>query len=131
MSQQLAHVALLVRDYDAAIAWFVGTLGFELVEDTRLTDTKRWVRVRPANSTGSALLLARAAGAEQVALVGRQMGGRVGFFLHTDNFTRDHAAMTARGVRFVESPRSESYGTVAVFEDLYGNPWDLVEPVRA
>ncbi|HEY4299523.1 MAG TPA: VOC family protein [Candidatus Didemnitutus sp.] len=127
MPPEIAQVSLLVRDYDEAIAYYVGVLDFELLEDTRRSETNRWVVVRPKGG-GSALLLARVAGAEQEALVGRQMGGRVGFFLHTDDFGRDHAAMKARGVVFEESPRTESYGQVAVFTDLYGNRWDLLGP---
>ena len=127
MTAYLARVALLVRDYDEAIAWFVDRLGFVLLEDTPLSATKRWVLVAPPGARETALLLARAATPDQAAAVGRQGGGRVFLFLHTDDFARDHAAMTARGVRFVEAPRDEPYGTVAVFEDLYGNRWDLVE----
>lgn len=123
----LAHVALLVRDYDEALAYFVDRLGFRLVEDTPLTPTKRWVLVAPPGARETALLLARAVGAEQEAQVGRQGGGRVFLFLHTEDFARDRARMEARGVRFVEPTREEPYGTVAVFEDLYGNRWDLVE----
>ena len=117
-----------MRDYDEALAYFVGRLGFRLVEDTPLSADKRWVLVAPPGARGAAVLLARAVGPEQEAAVGRQGGGRVFLFLHTDDFARDHAAMRARGVRFVEAPRTESYGTVAVFEDLYGNRWDLVGP---
>ena len=127
MTAYLARVALLVRDYDEAVAWFVDRLGFVLLEDTPLSATKRWVLVAPPGARETALLLARAATPDQAAALGRQGGGRVFLFLHTDDFARDHAAMTARGVRFVEAPRDESYGTVAVFEDLYGNRWDLVE----
>lgn len=125
---QLARVALLVRDYDEAIAFFVGTLGFRLLEDTPLTPTKRWVVVAPDGDGDAALLLARAVGPEQLAAVGHQGGGRVFLFLHTDDFARDYTTWQARGVRFVEAPRDEVYGTVAVFEDLYGNRWDLIEP---
>ena len=122
---RLALTALLVRDYDEAIGFYVGKLGFELVEDTPQGD-KRWVVVRPRGSDG-ALLLARAVG-EQTARIGDQAGGRVFLFLETDDFARDHAAFTAAGVRFLEAPRREPYGTVAVFEDLYGNRWDLIRP---
>lgn len=126
--QRLAHVSFLVRDYDEAIAWFTGALGFTLVEDTPLGGGKRWVVVAPAGGgDGATLLLARAATPAQQAAVGHQTGGRVFLFLHTDDFARDHAAMLRAGVRFVEGPRHEAYGTVAVFEDLYGNRWDLVE----
>ena len=128
MPQRVAHVALLVRDYDEAIAWYVDVLGFALLQDEALAGGKRWVLVAPTGGRGTALLLARAATPAQAAHVGDQAGGRVFLFLHTDDFARDHAAMQARGVRFVEAPRHEAYGTVAVFEDLYGNRWDLVEP---
>jgi catechol 2,3-dioxygenase-like lactoylglutathione lyase family enzyme len=129
VSPRLASVSLLVRDYDAAIAFFTGALGFVLLEDTPVGGAKRWVVVAPAGGGGGAtLLLARAATPEQEAAVGRQAGGRVFLFLRTDDFARDHAAFTARGVRFVEEPRDEAYGRVAVFLDLYGNRWDLVEP---
>ena len=119
-----------MHDYDEALAFFVGQLGFRLLEDTPLSVTKRWVVVAPDGAHEAALLLARAVGPEQVAAVGRQGGGRVFLFLHTDDFARDHAAFQARGVRFVEAPREEAYGTVAVFEDLYGNRWDLIQPRR-
>jgi catechol 2,3-dioxygenase-like lactoylglutathione lyase family enzyme len=128
MSRGLAQVALLVRDYDEAIAFFTGSLGFELREDTPLAAGKRWVVIAPAGGGGATLLLARAATPAQEARIGEQAGGRVFLFLHTDDFARDHAAFTARGVRFVEEPRDEPYGRVGVFLDLYGNKWDLVEP---
>lgn len=124
---KLALVAYLVRDYDEAIQWFTGALGFTLVEDTRLSPDKRWVVVAPP-AGGSSLLLAKAVGPAQEAAMGAQAGGRVAFFLHTDDFARDHAAMTSKGVKFLEAPRDESYGTVAVFVDLYGMTWDLIEP---
>ena len=127
MPQHLAAISLLVRDYDEAIAFYVGQVGFTLLEDTVLSADKRWVRVAPPGSTGSVLLLARAADARQRAQVGDQCGGRVWLFLHTDDFWRDHAAMSARGVRFCETPRDEPYGIVAVWEDLYGNRWDLLQ----
>ena len=129
MTQPLAQVTFLVRDYDEAIAFFMQKLGFSLLENTDVGAGKRWVVVRPSNPAGTALLLARATTREQAACVGNQSGGRVFLFLQTDNFKRDHAAMIARGVRFLESPRTEPYGTVAVFEDLYGNKWDLLEPI--
>jgi catechol 2,3-dioxygenase-like lactoylglutathione lyase family enzyme len=129
--QALAHVALLVRDYDEAIRFFTGSLRFRLLEDTPLGPDRRWVLVGPPGEGGAALLLARAATPEQAARVGDQTGGRVFLFLHTDDFARDHAAMRAADVRFVEAPREEPYGTVAVFLDLYGNRWDLVEPRAA
>lgn len=127
MERFIANVTLVVADYDEAIAFYRDALGFELLEDTDLGGGKRWVRVAPKGAE-TALLLAQADGETQRASVGRQTGGRVGFFLHTDDFARDHAAMQARGVRFIEAPRHEPYGTVAVFEDLYGNRWDLLEP---
>jgi catechol 2,3-dioxygenase-like lactoylglutathione lyase family enzyme len=127
MNAVLHAVTYLVRDYDEAIAWFRTCLGFTLVDDVPLGSGKRWVLVAVPGG-GSRLLLAKAEGAEQEAQVGHAAGGRVAFFLHTDDFSRDHAAMTARGVRFRESPRHEAYGTVAVFEDLYGNGWDLIQP---
>jgi catechol 2,3-dioxygenase-like lactoylglutathione lyase family enzyme len=127
MSQQLGAVTFLVRDYDEAIAFFSGKLGFILAEDTPLPEGKRWVRVAPRGSVGPGLLLAKAATPEQQAAVGAQAGGRVFLFLHTDNFARDYGAMLAAGMEFAEEPRRESYGTVAVFRDLYGNKWDLLE----
>ncbi len=130
MPQHLALTALLVRDYDEAIAFFAGTLGFALREDTALGDGKRWVVVAPPGSRESGLLLARAVGADQLQAVGRQGGGRVFLFLETDDFARDHAAYVARGVRFVRPPAEQAYGLVAVFEDLYGNRWDLIQRSR-
>ena len=126
--QSLALVTLLVRDYDEAIRWYTEVLGFELIEDTLLSDRKRWVRVAPRGGTGAGFLLAVADSPDQERAVGRQTGGRVGFFLTTDDFVRDHAAMIVRGVTFTEVPRREAYGTVAVFLDLYGNRFDLIEP---
>ena len=127
MSHRLAHLTLLVRDYDEAVAYYTRVLGFVLLEDTPLGDGKRWVRVAPSGA-GCALLLARATRDPEVAAVGRQTGGRVFLFLETDNLARDYQAFRQRGVRFYEEPRHEPYGTVAVFEDLYGNRWDLLEP---
>ncbi|MDE2184594.1 MAG: VOC family protein [Alphaproteobacteria bacterium] len=127
---KIAHLTYLVRAYDEAIAWFTSALGFTLLEDTKLSADKRWVRVAPPGGQ-TALLLAKAATPEQASHIGRQGGGRVFLFLETDDFARDHAAFTARGVQFVEAPRREAYGTVAVFEDLYGNRWDLIEPFVA
>ena len=127
MTRAIGYVAVVVRDYDEAIAFYTVALGFDLVEDTRLEGGRRWVLVRPG-AGGTALLLARAATPEQEARIGDQTGGRVAFFLHTDDFRGDYEAMKARGVRFREEPRREAYGTVAVFEDLYGNRWDLLEP---
>jgi catechol 2,3-dioxygenase-like lactoylglutathione lyase family enzyme len=132
MPPALVLVSYLVREYDEAIAWFTGVLGFHLLEDTpRPAEApgKRWVRVAPPSGAagGAALLLARAATPEQAAAVGRQAGGRVWLFLETDDFARDHASLLARGVEFLEAPRQEPHGTVAVFRDLYGNKWDLIE----
>ena len=131
MNQSIAHVALVVRDYDEAIAFFTEKLGFDLIEDTPLGDGKRWALVAPRDGGGAALLLARAATPEQESRVGNQTGGRVFLFLRTDDFQRDYEAMRSRGVRFIETPRREAYGTVAVYLDLYGNKWDLVEPISA
>lgn len=125
--QSLFLVTLVVPDYDAAIAFYRGTLGFTLVEDNGLDDEKRWVVVRPPGADGACLLLARAADALQADAIGKQTGGRVGFFLSTDDFARDHAAYLARGVVFEEEPRHEVYGTVAVFRDPFGNRWDLIQ----
>ena len=130
MTQRIGAVTLVVDDYDAAIAYYTQVLGFELLENAARGGRKRWVLVAPRHSGGTALLLAQAANAAQRARIGDQTGGRVGFFLQTDDFRRDHAAFSARGVRFTESPRIEDYGIVAVFEDLYGNRWDLLEPAR-
>ena len=130
MSQSLAYVALVVRDYDEAIAWFTGKLGFTLVADQYQPEQdKRWVLVAPpgASQGATSLLLARASGPEQAAAVGNQSGGRVFLFLRTDNFDRDHTRLRDRGVRFVREPKVAPYGKVAVFKDLYGNLWDLVE----
>lgn len=124
----LGAVSLLVRDYDEAIGFFVGMLGFALSEDTDMGGGKRWVRVTPRGGQTS-LLLAKATTGEQQAAMGNQAGGRVWLFLETDDLTRDHAAWTAAGVRFRETPRHETYGKVVVFEDLYGNAWDLIEPM--
>jgi len=124
---RLGAVSLLVRDYDEAIAFYVGKLGFDLSEDTDMGGGKRWVRVTPKGGD-ACLLLAKATTDVQIAAVGRQAGDRVWLFLETDDFARDHAAWTAAGVTFREAPRHEPYGTVAVFEDLYGNAWDLIQP---
>ena len=128
MKQQIAHLALVVDDYDAAIAFYTKMLHFSLVEDTVLSDTKRWVVVAPPGSSGCSLLLAKAVGDEQRSRVGNQAGGRVFLFLHTDDFERDYNEMRAKGIEFVRPPVKEPYGTVAVFKDLYGNLWDLIEP---
>ena len=124
----IAHVAFLVRDYDEAITWFTGKLGFTLLEDTAMGPGKRWVLVAPPDASGTSLLLARAGTEEQAGMVGNQGAGRVFLFLRTEDFRRDHERMRAGGVRFLEEPREEAYGTVAVFEDLYGNKWDLLGP---
>lgn len=125
--QKIGYIALVVREYDEAIRFFSEKLGFVLMEDTFLGGEKRWVLMEPPNSTGTQLLLARAAGPEQETRVGNQTGGRVFLFLHTDDFWRDYNAFVARGVVFRRQPKEEPYGTVAVFEDLYGNLWDLLE----
>jgi catechol 2,3-dioxygenase-like lactoylglutathione lyase family enzyme len=127
----LGLVAVLVNEYDEAIDFYVGGLGFDLVEDTPRPDGSRWVVVRPSGARETALLLARAGNAEQRARVGDQTGGRVGLFLHTEDFAAAHARMVAAGVRFLEEPRHEAYGSVAVFADLYGNRWDLIQPRSA
>lgn len=128
MKQAIAHIALVVRDYDEAIAFYTQKLHFTLIEDTyQPAQDKRWVVVAPPGSTGTTLLLARAATPEQAAFIGNQAGGRVFLFLQTDNFWRDYHAMVAAGIKFIRPPKEESYGVVAVFEDLYGNLWDLVE----
>ena len=126
--QQLAHVALMVREYDEAIAWYTGMLGFRLLQDIDLGGGKRWVLVAPPGADVACLLLARAINARQQSRIGDQTGGRVFLFLHTDDFWRDYRAMLARGVRFSQAPREEPYATVVVFEDLYGNRWDLLQP---
>jgi catechol 2,3-dioxygenase-like lactoylglutathione lyase family enzyme len=125
--QHLGGVALLVRDYDEAKAYYTNVLGFTVVEDTDLGHGKRWVIVAPPGTRETSVLLARAATPEQRARIGDQTGGRVFLFLHTDDFQRDFRALSARGVKFLEAPRQETYGTVAVFEDLYGNRWDLLQ----
>lgn len=127
MTQYLGALAVLVNDYDEAIAWYTRALGFDLVEDTDLGGGKRWVLLAPPGSQETRLLLAKAKGDEQAARVGNQTGGRVFLLLHTDDFQRDWQRMRAEGVRFREAPRHEPYGTVAVFEDLYGNGWDLLQ----
>jgi catechol 2,3-dioxygenase-like lactoylglutathione lyase family enzyme len=127
MRQSIGYVSVLVRDYDEAIAYYTGTLGFHLREDTPLGAGKRWVLVVPPEASECALLLARAVNEEQRAAIGHQAGGRVFLFLHTDDFWRDYRAFCARGVQFHEPPREEPYGTVAVFTDLYGNRWDLLQ----
>jgi catechol 2,3-dioxygenase-like lactoylglutathione lyase family enzyme len=127
MPQTIGYIALVVRDYDEAIAWYTRMLGFTLVEDTPLTPEKRWVLVAPPGKQSPSLLLARATTPEQQSRIGNQTGGRVFLFLHSDNFQRDYENFKSRGVQFVRPPSEGSYGTVAVFEDLYGNKWDLLE----
>ena len=127
MKQYIAHIALVVADYDEAIRFYTEKLNFKLVEDTVLSETKRWVMVAPPGSTECCLLLAKAVGEEQQSRVGNQAGGRVFLFLFTDDFWRDHKAMQEKGIIFVREPVEQIYGTVAVFKDLYGNLWDLIE----
>jgi catechol 2,3-dioxygenase-like lactoylglutathione lyase family enzyme len=130
MRQALATVSLLVPSYDAGLRFYVDVLGFRLVEDTPLGGGKRWVTVAPPGDGGARLLLAEPSTPEQAATIGRQAGGRVFLFLETDDFWRDHRRYLAAGVTFIEQPRSEAYATVAVFQDPFGNKWDLLEPVR-
>ncbi|MDO9376038.1 MAG: VOC family protein [Bacteroidota bacterium] len=128
MKQSLAQIALVVKDYDEAILFYTQVLGFTLVEDTPLSDTKRWVIVAPAGSTGCRLLLAKAGNDQQASFVGNQTGGRVFLFLHTDDIWRDYHQYKSQQVKFIREPTVEAYGTVAVFEDCYGNLWDLIQP---
>ena len=130
MQQYLAGISLVVNDYDEAIDFYTRKLSFTLLEDTRMSDTKRWVVIAPPGSTGCTLLLAKAANDAQKAAVGNQTGGRVFLFLHTDNFDRDYNQMQEAGIEFIESPRQEAYVKVVVFVDLYGNLWDLIEPKK-
>lgn len=131
MPQTIAHITLVVRDYDEAIAFFTEILNFTLIEDTPSEDRqgrdKRWVLIAPPGSRGTQILLAKASNEEEKSRIGNRTGGRVFLFLHTDNFWQDYEAMKAKGVKFVREPKEEEYGTVAVFEDLYGNRWDLLE----
>ena len=128
MNQSIAHIALVVRDYDEALAFYVDKLGFRLVEDVYQPDQdKRWVVVAPPGSSYTTILLARASRPEQESFIGNQAGGRVFLFLSTDNFDRDYQSMCAEGIHFIREPKTEEYGTVAVFEDLYGNLWDLIQ----
>ena len=126
--QRIAHIALVVDDYDDAIQFYTKKLNFNLIEDTRLSDSKRWVLVGPPGDKLCCLLLAKAADDKQRASIGNQTGGRVFLFLYTDDFVRDYTQMRERGIRFIRPPKEETYGTVAVFEDLYGNLWDLLQP---
>jgi len=128
LKKELAQVALVVADYDEAIAFYTGKLRFTLVEDTVLSDTKRWVVIAPPGSSGARLLLAKAATAEQETRIGNQTGGRVFLFLHTDDFDRDYKLLLEQEINIVRQPAVEEYGKVAVFEDLYGNRWDLIGP---
>jgi len=129
MSQQLAHISIVVRDYDEAIQYYTNVLGFTLIEDTVLSDVKRWVIVEPNGSNGGCqLLLAKAATPEQEKHIGNQTGGRVFLFLFTDNFERDYTLYISKGVEFTIAPHAEEYGMVAVFKDIYGNLWDLIQP---
>jgi catechol 2,3-dioxygenase-like lactoylglutathione lyase family enzyme len=130
MKQKIALIALVVKDYDEAIAFYTQKLNFTLLEDTVLSETKRWVRVAPKGSEECCLLLAKAANEEQISRIGNQTGGRVFLFLHTDNFERDYQNLLDQGITIVRKPSVETYGTVAVFEDLYGNLWDLIEPTK-
>lgn len=127
MKQEIALIALVVKDYDEAIDFYTRKLLFSLVEDTALSETKRWIVIAPPGSTGTRILLARAANQEQLSSIGHQTGGRVFLFLHTDDFWRDFNRMTANDINFVRPPHEEPYGQVAVFEDLYGNLWDLIQ----
>jgi catechol 2,3-dioxygenase-like lactoylglutathione lyase family enzyme len=131
MNLIIAHITLLVDDYDKAIDFFTRKLNFVLFEDTKLSDVKRWVLVKPQGSENCCLLLAKASNDEQKRSIGNQSGGRVFLFLHTDNFKRDYQNLIDNGIRIVREPKSENYGTVAVFEDLYGNLWDLIEPSKS
>ena len=128
MKQHIAHIALVVDDYDKAIEFYTQKLHFDLIEDTVLSDTKRWVLVAPKGSQECRLLLAKAASTPQLSSVGNQTGGRVFLFLYTDNFQRDFENLQKQNIKIIRQPITEAYGTVAVFEDLYGNLWDLIEP---
>jgi catechol 2,3-dioxygenase-like lactoylglutathione lyase family enzyme len=128
MQQHIAHIALVIDDYDKAIEFYTKKLHFELIEDTALNETKRWVLVAPTGGNGCKLLLAKVTNPEQASRIGNQTGGRVFLFLHTDDFWRDYNQLVANEIQFVRQPQEEAYGTVAVFQDLYGNLWDLVEP---
>ena len=130
MNQKIAHIALVVDDYDQAIEFYTKKLHFNLIEDTILSKTKRWVLLSPNGSTDCMLLLAKAANHEQRSRVGNQTGGRVFLFLYTDNFKRDYQNLLDQEIRILREPSSESWGTVAVFADLYGNLWDLIEPLQ-
>lgn len=128
MYQRIAHITIVVKDYDEAIDFYTKKLGFQLIEDKRIDSTKRWVVIAPSGAKECSLLLAKATSEQQLSSIGNQTGGRVGFFLFTDDFWRDYQKMVSRCITFVRSPAEMTYGTVAVFEDLYGNLWDLIEP---
>jgi uncharacterized glyoxalase superfamily protein PhnB len=128
MYQRIAHIALLVDNYDDAIEYYAQKLDFQVLEDTKLSEEKRWVMIAPKGAKECCLLLAKAANERQISSIGNQTGGRVGFFLFTDNFWRDYDKMVEKQIKFVRPPETFEYGTVAVFEDLYGNMWDLIEP---
>lgn len=128
MGQNIANITLMVKDYDEAITFYTQKLGFHVLEDVALDTDKRWVLIAPPHSDGTALLLAKATNEAEIRCIGNQTGGRVFLFLHTDDFWRDYKAMDSAGVVFMEEPRKEAYGTVAVFKDLYGNLWDLLAP---
>ncbi|MFN5134004.1 MAG: VOC family protein [Chitinophagaceae bacterium] len=130
MNQHLAHIALVVKEYDEAIDFYCNKLGFELKENTVMSETKRWVIVQPKGEGNCSLLLAKAVGDEQQSRIGNQTGGRVFLFLYTDDFKRDYNNYSSKGIEFVREPKEEAYGTVAVFKDLYGNLWDLIEPKK-
>ena len=128
MKQELSHIAIIVKDYDEAIRFYCDKLHFTLLEDTVLSETKRWVKVRPPGSSGASLLLAEAANDEQASRIGNQTGGRVFLFLYTDNFDRDFNNLLAQNISIIRQPSRETYGIVAVFSDIYGNLWDLIQP---
>lgn len=131
MNQQLIQISLLVREYDEAIVFYTQKLGFVLLEDTYLSETKRWVRIQPTgNQGGCSILLAKAVNEQQISAIGNQTGGRVFLFLYTDNIDRDYINYKNNGIEFNGEPRSESYGKVVVFRDIYGNLWDLIEPIK-
>ena len=130
MRQQIAHIALVVKDYDEAIAFYTQKLQFKLVEDTKLSEIKRWVMVAPPGNSNTCLLLAKAATPEQASSIGNQTGGRVFLFLYTDDIWRDYEKMNSMGVEFIRQPSAEDYGIVTVFKDLYGNLWDLIQPIN-
>ena len=130
MKQRLAHIAIVVNDYDEAIKFYTEKLHFDLIENTQLSETKRWVLVRPKGGDSCCLLLAKAANEEQLSRVGNQTGGRVFLFLHTDNFEKDYQNLLDHQIEIVRQPQREEYGTVAVFKDIYGNLWDMIEPAE-